>query len=318
MKKISLVIPSFNEENNIEAMVKRCEEVFAPVADFCLEYIFIDDGSRDKTFPKIKEVCENKASLLKGGHSITGISFSRNFGKESALLAGLEASTGDYVCVIDADLQQDPSYALEMATFLEQNPDYDCVACYQEKRKESFFMRFAKKCFYKIVDRISETSFEENASDFRLMRRAMVQSVMDIKEYNRFSKGIFSWVGYKTHYMPYDVRERTSGTTSWNVRKLTRYAIDGFIGYSTAPLRIATWVGGCVSLVALIYLIAVIVEKLAFGTTPPGYATIICIMLILGGLQLLFLGIIGEYIGHMYMEVKNRPSYIIKEKIHED
>ena len=252
---------------------------------------------------------------MKETNTIKAISFSRNFGKESALLAGLETGTGEYVCIIDADLQQDPSYALQMADFLENNKDFDCVACYQQKRKESFFMRSAKKTFYKTANKISDITFEENASDFRMMRREMADAIVQMREYNRFSKGLFSWVGFNTHYMPYDVQERASGTSSWNTRKLTKYAIDGFVGFSTAPLKVASWVGGMISLISLIYLIVVIVQRLAFGTSVPGYATIICLILIIGGIQLLFLGILGEYIGHMYLEVKNRPVYIVKEKL---
>lgn len=314
MALLSLVIPAYNEEDNIIPFAMRCEAVFDN-SSFQIEYVFVNDGSADATYTKVKELIERKSEYIASDNSVVGITFSRNFGKESAILAGLENASGDYVCVIDADLQQDPKYALEMVQFLEQNMSYDCVACYQEERKESALLRFCKRRFYHIINKISDTKFEENASDFRTMRRGMVEAIMRMPEYNRFSKGIFSWVGFNTFYMPYEVHERLHGRSSWSFIKLTKYAIEGFINFSTMPLKVATWLGGTISLIAFIYMIVVIIQRFVQDTTISGYATIVCLLLILGGMQILFLGIIGEYVARMYLETKHRPVYIIKEKI---
>lgn len=312
--KLSLIIPCFNEEDNIIPFYQRTEEVFSVCPEYELEYCFIDDGSKDDTWQKITKLAEENESK----NSITAIRFSRNFGKESAMYAGLQNSSGDLMCIIDVDLQQDPSYAKEMSDFLMKNPDYDGVACYQEKRKESAFLSFCKKTFYKIINKLSETPFQEGASDFRTLRRSVVDALLLLEENNRFSKGLFSWLGFNIHYMPYRVMERRHGNTSWSFFKLLRYAITGFVGFSTAPLRIATWLGLISSFVAGICLVALFIQKIFFGISVSGYATIVGFILLIGGIQMILLGIIGEYLARAYIESKNRPIYIIKSKISSD
>lgn len=306
--KLSLIIPCYNEEENIKPMYDKIIETFENVK-YDYEMIFVNDGSKDKTIIKLKELVKSHK------HNIKVVDFSRNFGKEAAIYAGLKESKGEMVALIDADLQQDPKYVVEMVKFLDENESYDSVAMYQEKRKEGKVISFFKKCFYKLINKISDTKFTENASDFRTLRRNMVNAILDMKEYYRFSKGIFSWVGFNTHYEPYKVKQRANGTTKWSFRKLLKYALDGIISFTTAPLRMATYVGLTSSFCSIIYLIVVIVQKLCFGIDIPGYATIITLILLLGGLQLFSLGIIGEYIGRTYIEIKERPIYIAREVI---
>ena len=214
---------------------------------------------------------------------------------------------------MDADLQQNPKYIIEMADFLDNNPNYDCVACYQKDRKENGLMKFMKKSFYKIMDNSSDTNFVEDASDFRMMRREMVDAVLQLGEYHRFSKGIFSWVGFTTYYMPYEVEERHSGDTSWNFKSLTKYALEGIFGFSPKPLRISTWIGAITSVLALVFLLYIVLKTAIVGKDVPGYATIVCLILIVGGVQMVLLGIMGEYISRIFVETKHRPIYIVKE-----
>ncbi|MCD7894799.1 MAG: glycosyltransferase family 2 protein [Erysipelotrichaceae bacterium] len=303
---ISLVIPCYNEENNVEDFFRRCLEVFHQD----IEYIFINDGSKDHTYDKIENLSHDYSH-----EKIIGINFSKNFGKEAAMLAGLKKASGDYISVIDADLQQDPMYVLKMVEFLQMNQDYDAVACYQDVRKESKLMVSCKSLFYSLVNKISDTHFERNASDFRTFRKYVVDSIIEMKEYYRFSKGIFSWAGFNTYYMPYTVQERHAGVTSWNFRKLTSYALDGFVSFSTAPLRLATYLGLIASLGSLIYMFIVIIQKLFIGNVISGYTTIVCLILLIGGILMILLGIIGEYLARTYIEVKQRPIYIIKDEI---
>ncbi len=308
---ISLVIPCYNEEKNIQAFFYRCQEVFEDFEEnIVIEYIFVNDGSTDQTYEKIKEVSFNNKDK-----KIIGINFSRNFGKEAAMLAGLKKASGNYITVIDADLQQDPKYVLQMVKFLENNDEYDAVACYQDTRKESKLLIACKSMFYTFINKISDTHFERNASDFRTFRKYVVDSIVELKEYYRFSKGIFSWVGYETYYMPYDVKDRNAGTSSWNFKKLLLYAIDGFVSFTTAPLRVATYIGMIAALISIVYMIIVIVQKLVVGISISGYATIVCLILFIGGIQMILLGIIGEYLARTYIETKQRPIYIVKDVI---
>ena len=307
-----MIIPALNEKENIFPFFDRCVEE-ETANDIKFRYVFIDDGSTDGTFAEIKR--------LKSAHpdrDITGISFSRNFGKESAIYAGLKECSTDYTVIIDADLQQDPSHVIEMYNFLENNPDYDCVCCYQSKRHEGLAGIFFKKLFYGSINMVSDTTFVENASDFRMFRRGMTEAILSLGEYYRFSKGIFSWVGFNTHYMPYEANDRLHGKTTWTFRKLTRYAIDGLIGFSTSPLHIATILGSITSAAALIYMVIIIIQKLTTGIDAPGYATIVCLILLIGGIQMILLGLMGEYIARTYIEVKHRPIYIIKERTAKD
>lgn len=305
--KVSFIVPCYNEAGNIIAFSNKIKEVFEKKYNY--EIIFINDGSKDNTLDELKKLLNNSKQ------SITIIDFSRNFGKEAGIYAGLKAAKGEYVNIIDADLQQNPKYSLRMVEFLENNPEYDIVTAYQEERIENKFISFIKKCFYKLINKMSEIEFKNGASDFRMFRKKVVKSILELTEYYRFSKGIFSWVGYNVYYMPYKVEERKTGTTKWSFYKLFRYAINGIISFSTYPLRISTILGIFFSLLSILYLITVIIQKLFFQINVEGYATIVTLILLLGGIQLLCIGIIGEYIARTYVEVKRRPVYIVKDII---
>ncbi len=303
---LSLVIPCYNEEENIRALYDCVTEVFQNLS---MEYelVFVNDGSKDRTIQKLRELYKEDAQ------HVAVVGFPRNFGKEAAVLAGLKRAKGDYVGIIDADLQQRPELVLDMLQILEESEEYDCVAAYQEKRKEGRFIGFCKRSGYKIMNRVCETEFYNGASDFRVMRRVMVDAVLSMPEYYRFSKGIFSWVGFPTYYMPYVAEARNAGESKWSFRKLLKYGMEGFFSFSTFPLRIASYLGGLTSVLAILYLIVVVIQKLAFSIDIPGYPTIIVLILLLGGVQLLILGIIGEYLARAYIQGKNRPVYIERE-----
>lgn len=305
--KLSLVVPCFNEQDNVRDFYDCVEGCFAQ-RDFTYEIVFVDDGSRDATLQELRALAAEK----KGNLQV--VSFSRNFGKESAVYAGLTRAKGDRVCIIDADLQQRPEVVLQMMDILDEKPEVDCVAAYQQTRKEGGLISAVKSCFYKIIDKMSEVDFVNGASDFRLMRRPMVNAVLSMTEYHRFSKGILSWVGFNTEYIPYEVQVREHGESKWSTWKLVKYALEGIVSFSTAPLKLSTFIGFVSSAMAVLYLIVVVVQKLAFGIDIPGYATIIALILLLGGLILFCLGIIGEYLARMYVQLKNRPIYI--EKVH--
>lgn len=307
---LSLVVPCYNEEGNVELFLQETKKVFGGKGDY--EIVFVNDGSRDGTRDVLRRLYSENKDLVQV------VSFSRNFGKEAAMYAGMKASRGDAVCIIDADLQQRPEVAKEMLSILNENEDIDCVTAFQKKRLEGKFLSCVKSCFYKVINRISEVDFVNGASDFRLMRRTMVDAILSMTEYHRFSKGIFSWVGFNTHYIPYEAEVRTSGQTKWNTRKLFKYAFDGIIAFSTAPLRLSTYVGFISSVVSVLYLIFVVMQKLIWGINVPGYATIVVLVLLLGGLQLFCLGVLGEYMAKMYIQAKNRPVYIIKEHLKSD
>ncbi len=304
--KISLIVPCYNEENNVSCFFEACKNAFLGKTD-SYEIIFINDGSKDNTWNELKKL----HNLY--GEKIKLINFSRNFGKESAMYAGFCHAEGDYVTVIDADLQQRPEIAWEMVDFLDNHEEYDCVAAFQEKRNEGKFLSFCKKCFYKIINRISDIDFKSGASDFRTFRKKMADSIIKMNEYYRFSKGIFSWVGFNTYYMPYRAQERNAGKTSWSFIKLTKYAINGFVSFSTFPLKVSAVLGSVISSLSLIYMFVIIIQKLFFGINVEGYATIVVLILLLGGIQLISLGVIGEYISHIYIEGKKRPIYIEKD-----
>lgn len=305
--KISLVIPCYNEEKNVRTMLETCRQRFENL-DTDIEYLFINDGSKDRTFEELKKLIADYAS-----EQIKVINFSRNFGKEAAMYAGLQQASGDYTAIIDADLQQDPKYIVEMFTFLENNPDYDTVACYQSKRRESALITFFKKIFYWVMNAISETEFVENASDFRMMRKEVVAAILTLKEYHRFSKGLFTWVGFNTYYRPYEVKERQEGATSWSFGKLVSYAIQGFVGFSTAPLKIASLLGSFISIASFLYLIYLVFDRIFFGNDVPGFTTLASLILFSSGIQMVLIGILGEYIGHTFLQVKQRPIYVVKD-----
>lgn len=305
--KLSLVVPCYNEEKNVSLFYNAVKNDFAS-ADFDYEIVFVNDGSKDATFKELQKLCA-------GDIPIKIVNFSRNFGKESAMYAGLKETEGDYVTIIDADLQQRPSIALDMVRMLDAEPEYDCVAAYQEERKESKLLIFFKDSFYKLINKFADTEFVQGASDFRTFRRPMVEAVLSMDEYFRFSKGLFSWVGFNTKFIPYEVEERATGTSSWSFVKLFKYALEGIFAFTTAPLRISTVVGLLTSFLSIVYLAVVVIQKLFFGISVAGYATIVALILLLGGIQLLALGIIGEYIARTYIQTKNRPIYIAKNVI---
>lgn len=306
--KLSLVVPCYNEQDNIRAFYDAAAAAFEGCG-YEYELVMVNDGSTDGTSLEMKRLLREKGQEA----HLTMIHFSRNFGKEAAILAGMRRAGGEMVALIDADLQQRPEIVRNMVRILDENPEYDCVAAYQEQRKEGKGLSFFKRTFYKLINRVSEVNFVNGASDFRTCRRVMVDAILSMPEYHRFSKGIFSWVGFDTYYIPYTVEERHAGTTKWNFWKLFKYALEGIIGYSTTPLRLATVLGSITSALAVIYFIVVVAQRLIGGVDVPGYATIVALILLLGGIQLLMLGIIGEYIARMYMQGKNRPIYIEKQ-----
>lgn len=302
------MVPCFNEGGNVLRFQEEVREVFAG-SGLSYELVFVDDGSRDDTLAQLRKLFQEQAC------PVQILSFSRNFGKEAAMLAGLRAARGELIALIDADLQQPPATVLDMVEILRQEPQYDCVAAYQAQRKEGQVQGGLKAAFYRLINKFSDVEFVANASDFRTMRRPVAEALVSMGEYHRFSKGLFSWVGFSTKYIPYQVRERASGETKWSLTKLFRYAWDGILSFTTAPIKMAIYLGLIFALLAMVFLVVVLVQKLAFSIAVPGYATIVCLILLLGGLQLFFLGILGEYIGRIYIQVKQRPSYLVKEHL---
>ena len=304
--KLSLVVPCYNEAENVSLFQDAVINAFEDCG-YDYEIVFVDDGSRDATLHNLKKIHAAQKCPVKV------VSFSRNFGKESGLYAGIQHASGEYISLIDADLQQRPEIVRDMVKILDEQPNYDVVAAYQDRRNESKVLSFFKKSFYKLINRLSNVKLQPDASDFRTFRRSVADSILSMGEYHRFSKGIFAWVGYETCFIPYTACERAAGTTKWNFRKLFNYALEGIIGFSTAPLRLAVYLGCLTALAALIYLIAVVLEKCIYGIDIPGYATIIVLILLLGGMQLFCIGIIGEYVGKTFEQSKDRPVYIAKE-----
>lgn len=303
--KLSLVVPCFNEEGNVPLFYEAVKADFASVS-FDYEIVFVNDGSADGTLAELKK-------LLGEAIPVRIVSFSRNFGKEAAIFAGLKESTGDYVTVIDADLQQRPSIALEMVRMLDENPETDCIAAYQENRKESGLLVFFKKAFYGIINKFSDTEFVQGASDFRTFRRKMVDAVIETGEYFRFSKGLFSWVGFNTEYVPYVVEERATGSSKWSFRKLFRYAVDGIEAFSTVPLKLSLFAGFALLAASLIYVIVKIILRFSALVPWTEASWIIFLLLLIGGAVLVSAGIIGEYLAKVYVQTKGRPIYIAKE-----
>lgn len=305
--KLSVIIPSYNEEGNVKGIY---ESLAKALKNITYELIYVDDGSKDKTYKELEELYNKDKKHVKV------ISFSRNFKKEAAMFAGLCHSIGEYTCIIDGDMQQNPKYLLEMLDFLEKNKDYEQVAMVMKKRKvDNFIMKVSKKAFYFLIDKISDVHFESGASDFRMFRRCVTDAILSLTEKNRFSKGIFSWVGFNIKYMEYEVEPRANGKSSFNFINSLNYAIDGILGFSTKPLRISTYLGMFSSFVAFIYAVIIIIEKIAYGIEVSGYASIICVILLLGGLQLISIGILGEYLAKTYVETKKRPVYIIRKSL---
>lgn len=309
--KLSLIVPCYNEAENVfpfqEAVISAFEG-----CGYDFEVIYIDDGSKDATLHNLKKLHSMQKCPVKI------VSFSRNFGKEAGLYAGLQHADGEFISIIDADLQQRPEIVREMVQILEENDQYDIVAAYQDRRNEGKVLSFFKRSFYKVINKLSKVTLQPDASDFRTFRRSVRNSILELCEYHRFSKGIFAWVGYSTCFIPYTACPRANGTSKWNFWKLLNYAIEGIIGYSTAPLRLATWFGCISGFAALVYLVMVILEKLIWGIDTPGYATIIVLILFFASIQLFCIGIIGEYVGRTFEQSKNRPIYIAKEYLDYD
>lgn len=307
---ISIIVPCFNEQEVIPIFFNELEKTRKKLnTDF--EYIFIDDGSTDRTLDVIR-------SLSKEKNYVRFISFSRNFGKESALYAGLKASNGSLVTVMDADLQDPPELLPQMIELIETT-DVDCVGTRRLNRKgEPPTRSLFAKTFYKLINKISDTEMIDGVRDYRLMTRQMVDSILELKEYNRFSKGIFSWVGYKTIYISYENKERTKGKSSWTFWSLFKYSIDGIINFSETPLNIASVFGVISCVFSTIAMIFIIIRYLIQGDPTVGWASIVTIILFLGGIQLLGIGILGKYISKIFLETKNRPIFIVKETEKQD
>ena len=301
--KVSIVVPCYNEEKTVPLFFNEVEK-FKGIHEF--EYLFIDDGSRDNTLQAIK-------ALANDHEYVRFISFSRNFGKEAALYAGLQASTGDLVSVMDVDLQDPPDLLPEMIETIMQS-DIDCVGTRRSTRDGEPTIRsfFAKK-FYQLINKISDTEMVDGARDFRLMTRQMVDAILELTEYNRFSKGLFSWVGFKTKYISFENRERVAGEPSWSFWKLFNYSIDGIVNFSDAPLTIASFVGALSCIGSGLAILFIILRALLYGDPTAGWPSMVSIFLFIGGMQLLCLGIIGKYIGKIFLETKQRPVYIIRE-----
>ena len=309
--KLSLIVPCYNEAENVVPFQKAVINAFHD-CQYEYEIIFVDDGSGDATLHNLRKLHKEQKCPTKV------VSFSRNFGKEAGIYAGLKHAGGEYVCIIDGDLQQHPEIVRQMVSILDEQPEYDVVAAYQDGRKENKLISLLKKGFYRVINRLANVDLKHDASDFRTMRRSVVESILELGEYHRFSKGIFAWVGFSTCFIPYQVCKRNAGKSKWGLRKLMNYAIDGMIGYTTKPLKMATFLGTMTAFAALAYLVVVILQKLICGIAIPGYATIIVLILFLGGMQLLCIGVIGEYVGRTFEQSKNRPIYIAKEVLDYD
>ncbi len=307
MDKISIVVPCYNEEEVVNLFYDEICKVAKTMNETVFEFIFVDDGSSDKTLSKLKE-------LNKNDERARYISFSRNFGKEAAMLAGLNAASGDFVGVMDVDMQDPPSLLPQMYAILKTG-EYDTVASRRVTRKgEPPIRSFFARMFYKLINKISKTEIVDGARDFRLMTRQVSDSVCSLGEYNRFSKGIFGWVGYRTKWLEYVNVERAAGQTKWSFWKLFLYSLDGITAFSTVPLSISSFVGILCCLFAFLMMVFVFVRAIIWGDPVSGWPSTVCIILLVGGLQLFCMGILGQYFAKMYMEVKNRPVYIIKEE----
>ena len=307
MTKLTIVVPCFNEEGSLHYYYQETTAVLkqnALIDDY--EILFVDDGSKDSTLDILK-------SLAGEDPKVKYLSFSRNFGKEAALLAGFKNASGDYVVSMDADMQDPPSLLPKMLEILQEG-NYDSVAAWRSDRQGESKVRswFARR-FYKVINRISDTEIKEGARDYRMMKREMVDAIISLCEYNRFTKGIYSWVGFKTYWLSFENVERYAGKTKWSFWGLFRYGVDGIVSFSQAPLSAASWMGLVLTVVSVIALIFIIVRKLLFGDPVAGWASTMCVIVFLGGIQLSVLGIIGQYIAKMYLEVKKRPHYIIAE-----
>ncbi len=299
---LSIVVPCYNEEGNVELFYEEVQKVFKG-KKIKYEIVFVNDGSSDNTLNRLTDIVNQKKQNIKV------INFSRNFGKEAAMYAGLKEAEGELVTIIDADLQQRPELILRMIDILNENEQFDSVAAFQEVRKEGKVLTFFKDTFYKVINSMSTVPFVQGASDFRTFRRKVVDSILELGEYHRFSKGIFSFVGYNTYYLPYEVEERNSGTSKWNFFKLFNYAIDGIVAFTTSPLRTPFYISIVTFLVGFIYFIVALFNGIS------EFTVILLVMLFLFSLLFMVVGVIGEYLSRTYIQVKQRPIYIVKERL---
>ena len=309
MKKLSIIVPCYNEEESVPLFYPAVNKVMDTIPDLEPEYWFINDGSKDNTLKEIKELRK------KDPEHVHFVSFSRNFGKESALFAGLQAATGDYVVVMDVDLQDPPKFLPQMYDLIKTG-EYDCIGTRRVDRTgEAKFKSFLSDMFYKVVNKISDTEIVPGARDYRMMTRQMVDAVLNMPEYNRFSKGIFGWVGFQTKWLEYENVERARGETKWNFWKLFLYSLDGITAFSTAPLMLASFMGVFFCFFAFLMIVFIIVRKLIFGDPVSGWPSLVCIILMTSGVNFFCTGILGQYLAKTYMEVKRRPIYLVKEEI---
>lgn len=311
MKKVSLIIPCFNEADGLPEFDKEINRMMSGLSDYCFEIIYVDDGSTDNTLQTIRKFSKEQ-------EAVKYISFSRNFGKEAAMYAGFCNATGDYVAVMDADLQDPPALLPEMLKILESG-EYDSVATRRVSRKgEPVIRSFCARQFYKLINRISDADIVDGARDYRLMTRDMTDAIVALGERNRFSKGIYGWIGYRTYWYPYENVQRIAGETKWSFWKLIKYSIQGIVDFSDTPLAFASWFGISCTGVSFLALLFIIIRRLVFGDPVAGWASTVCIIVFIGGIQLFCLGVIGQYIGRTYTETKRRPHYIISDSSEKD
>ena len=304
--KISIVVPCYNEEEVLPLFYDELNKVSSKLSTVDFEMIFINDGSSDGTLPFLRK-------LSKKDKRVKYISFSRNFGKEAGMYAGLEASSGDFVAIMDADMQDPPVQLIEMYSILKKE-SYDCVALYTKSHQGyGFFRKHLTNFWYYLIDKISDSKQVPGARDFRLMRRKMVDAIVGLKEYNRYTKGMFGFVGFNTKWLPYDAPERALGTSKFNLIRLVRYAVEGVVAFSTTPLLISAYVGIFFCFIALFAILFIIVRTLVWGDPTSGWPSMVCIIIFISGIQLFFLGVIGMYLSKIYLEVKRRPVYIVQE-----
>lgn len=306
-EKISIIVPCYNEEESLPIFYKEIDKISKEMKVVDFEFLFINDGSRDKTLNILRE-------MAKKDKRVRYISFSRNFGKEAGMWAGLENATGDFVAIMDADMQDPPSKVKEMYDILSKDKEYDCVGLYTIDHKDySFFRKICTNIWYKLIAKISNNRQVPGVRDFRLMRRQMVDAILEMKEYNRYTKGIFSFVGFNTKWLEFKTGDRVAGTSKFNFWKLFKYALEGIVSFSTAPLVLSAIIGVIFCFIAFVAILVIIIKTLAFGDSVSGWPSLACIIIFVSGVQLFFLGVIGMYLSKTYLEVKKRPIYIVKE-----
>ena len=306
MPVISIVVPCYNEEEALPLFYQEATRVAGEMTGIDFEFVFIDDGSRDNTLPVLRR-------LAAADRRVRFVSFSRNFGKEAGMLAGLEVATGDYVALMDADLQHPPALLPELYRAVTEE-GYDCAATRRTTRAgEPPIRSFFARLFYRLIRKVSDADIVDGACDYRLMRRAVVDAILSMREYNRFSKGIFGWVGFRTKWIPFVNVERVAGETKWSFWKLFRYSLEGIVAFSTVPLALASVLGVLLCLTAFVFILVVLVKTLAFGDPVGGWPSMMCVILFLGGVQLLCIGILGQYLSKTYLETKRRPVYLVRE-----